>query len=61
MYKNSTGGARRSCSTNPTNKALKVEQEGGLANQPRHRIAALWRAGMNPKGRGVAARGERGR
>jgi len=32
MYENSTCGARRSCSTNPTNKDLKVEQEGGLAH-----------------------------
>jgi len=30
-------------------------------NQPRHRIAALWRAGMKPKGRVWAARGARGR
>jgi hypothetical protein len=61
MYKNSAGGARRPCSTNPTNEDLKVEQKGGLANPSRHRIAALWREGMNPKGRGWAARGARGR
>ena len=61
MYKNSTGGARRSCSANPTNEDLNVEQEGGLANQPCHRIAALWREGMNPKGRSGAARGARKR
>jgi len=30
-------------------------------NHPRHRIAALWRAGMKPKGRVWAARGARGR
>ena len=29
------------------------------ANNPRHRIAALWREGMNVKGRGWAARGAR--
>ena len=29
-------------------------------NAPRHRIAALWREGMNVKGRGWAARGARG-
>jgi hypothetical protein len=32
-----------------------------LANESRHRIAALWREGMNVKGRGWAARGARGR
>ena len=31
-----------------------------LANHARHRIAALWRDGMKPKGRGVAARGTLG-
>jgi hypothetical protein len=31
------------------------------SNQPRHRIAALWRAGINLKGRVLAARGARGR
>jgi hypothetical protein len=32
-----------------------------LPNLTRHRIAALWREGMNPKGCGWAARGARGR
>jgi len=31
------------------------------SNNPRHRIAALWREGMKPKGRGWAARGARER
>ncbi len=30
-------------------------------NQPRHRIAALWRDGMNLKSLGLAARGARRR
>jgi hypothetical protein len=35
---------------------------GGPASNPsRHRIAALWREGMKPKGRVWAARGARGR
>jgi len=36
-------------------------EERGKPNRTRHRIAALWRAGMNVKGRGWAARGARGR
>ncbi len=32
-----------------------------VPNHPRHRIAALWREGMNVKGRGWAARGARER
>jgi len=35
--------------------------EEDLPNQPRHRIAATLGIGMKPKGRGVAARGARGR
>ena len=30
-------------------------------NRPRHRIAALWREGINPKGHVGAARGALGR
>ena len=39
----------------------KVEQESDTPNPARHRIAALWREGMNVKGRSWAARGARGR
>ena len=31
-----------------------------MSIKPRHRIAALWRIGMNPNGRVWAARGARG-
>ncbi len=37
-----------------------IPDEGNLT-KPRHRIAALWRDGMNLKGRVWAARGARGR